>query len=169
MKQPLVRAAKRADEIFGRLEQGLLVGLVCLLFGFSLAQVVLRNFLGTGLVWSDDLLRHGVLWLSFLGATRATAEGRHINIDLLPRVFPAWGRFLAGLASSLFSFLVTLTLAWASCNFVLRERQGGGIAFAGIPYWWVELIFPVCFALMGLRFGAAFINGLAKGPGKMDS
>ncbi|UCG12586.1 MAG: TRAP transporter small permease [Deltaproteobacteria bacterium] len=164
MTTPVSKALQATSQLFGHLEKWILVLLISLLAFFSVLQIVLRNFFATGLVWSDELLRHGVLWVSFLGATRATAENKHIRIDLLPRLLSDRGRFAVGLACSFFSCLVCLVLFWASWNFVKDERLFAGTAFASIPYWCLEVIFPFSFALMALRFGFGFITGLIRGP-----
>jgi TRAP-type C4-dicarboxylate transport system permease small subunit len=153
MSASLVNAAKRADRLLRFVEDGVLVALVGLLVACSLLQIILREFFSTGLVWGDDFLRHGVLWLSFLGAARATAENKHIAIDLLPALVRGRGRIALSTLSSLFSCLVCLILCWASWTFVQGERLNAGTVFAEIPYWWVETVFPFSFALMALRFG----------------
>jgi len=135
------------------LEKGTMVLLVTFLGGFALLTIVLRNFFSTGWIWGDALLRHVVLWLSLLGAARATAENRHIRIDLLPRLLPAGRRGSVAVGCDVFAALVSAVLACAAWRFVGIERAGGGTAFASIPFWWVESIFPVAFALMAVRFG----------------
>ncbi|MGB6929979.1 MAG: TRAP transporter small permease, partial [Syntrophobacteria bacterium] len=142
---------KKISQFLGNLEKWVLVLLLGFLTAFALAQIISRNFLSVGLVWGDDLLRHGVLWISFLGAARATLERKHIRIDLLPRVLPVRLSFIADFMCCLISFVVCLLLLWASWNFVQGERLAGDIAFASIPYWWLELIFPISFALMACR------------------
>jgi TRAP-type C4-dicarboxylate transport system permease small subunit len=159
---------KRASHLFGHLEKWLIVFLFSLLTITSVMQIIMRNFFSAGLVWGDDLLRHGVLWLSFLGAALATLENKHIRIDILPRLMAARGRFVTELICALFSCLVTLVLFWASWNFVQSERLLGDIAFAAVPYWYLEVVFPLSFALMAFRFGFAFVNGLVKGMDRVD-
>ena len=160
---------KRISQFLGNLEKWVLVLLLGFLTAFAVAQVIFRNFFSFGLVWGDDLLRHGVLWISFLGATRATLERKHIRIDLLPRVLPARLSFMADLMCCLISFAVCLLLTWASWNFVQGERLAGDIAFASIPYWCLELIFPISFALMACRFCLNCISGLIRRPEGMET
>jgi len=155
---------KKISQFLGNLEKWVLVLLLGFLTAFALAQIISRNFLSVGLVWGDDLLRHGVLWISFLGAARATLERKHIRIDLLPRVLPVRLSFIADFMCCLISFVVCLLLLWASWNFVQGERLAGDIAFASIPYWWLELIFPISFALMACRFCLNCISGLIRRP-----
>ena len=81
---------------------------------------------------------------------------------------PVGGRFVAQLICAFFSCLLCLTLLWASWNFVQGERLAGDIAFASIPYWWLELIFPFSFGLMAFRFGFNLISGLLKGPDRIE-
>jgi TRAP-type C4-dicarboxylate transport system permease small subunit len=159
---------KRLSRFIGHLEKWVLVLLLFFLAAFAVAQIILRNFFSFGLVWGDDLLRHGVLWISFLGATRATLENKHIRIDLLPRVLPARLSFIADLMCCLTSLVVCLLLLWASWNFVQGERLAGGVAFASIQYWWLELIFPISFALMACRFGFNCVSGLIRKPEGME-
>ena len=155
---------KRISQLLGNLEKWLLVLLLGFLTVFALTQIILRNFFSTGLVWADDLLRHGVLWISFMGATRATLERKHIRVDLLPRVLPGRLSLIADFICCLISLIVCVVLVWASWNFVQSERLAGDIAFAFIPYWWLELIFPISFLLMAFRFCLNCIAGLVRGP-----
>jgi TRAP-type C4-dicarboxylate transport system permease small subunit len=164
MSLALTENAKRLNHLFCQLEKWVLVFLIGFLAVFSILQIVLRNFFSTSLVWGDDLLRHGVLWVSFLGAARATAESKHIRIDLLPRLLPAWSKYVTDLICSFFSCLVCLVLLWASWNFVTFEKLAGDTAFAAIPYWWLEVIFPFSFALMALRFFFIVLDGVLRGP-----
>lgn len=158
------RYVKGIIQFFEDLEKWLFVLLLGSLVTFAVLQIILRNVFSSGFVWGDDLLRHGVLWISILGASRATLEKKHIRIDLLPRVMPARMSFISDFMCCFISFLVCLVLLWASWNFVQGERLAGDIAFASIPYWCLELIFPFGFAIMALRFLFSFASGLVGGP-----
>ena len=162
-------ALRGVSHFLGKVEEWAIVFLLSVLVIFSILQIILRNFFSTGLIWGDDFLRHGVLWISLLGAARATVENKHIRIDLLPRLMSDSGRFVAEIICALFSSLVCLTLLWASWNFVQGERLMGDIAYASIPYWILEVVFPFSFALMALRFGFNVINGLLKGRERTET
>jgi TRAP-type C4-dicarboxylate transport system permease small subunit len=153
---------KKISRFLGNIEQWVLVFLLGFLTAFAVTQIVLRNLLSAGLVWGDDLLRHGVLWISFLGATRATLEKKHIRIDLLPKILPARLGLIADSLCCFVSLFVCVLLTWASWNFVQGERLGGDIAFASIPYWWLVLIFPISFGLMAFRFCLNCISRLIR-------
>jgi tripartite ATP-independent transporter DctM subunit len=70
-----------------RAEDALLVVLLSTMIVLAGTQIILRNFLDSGFVWIDPLLRVLVLWLGLLGATVATRNNKHIRIDLLSKLF----------------------------------------------------------------------------------
>lgn len=75
--------------------------------------------------WVDGFLQKGTLWLAFLGASLATRDGRHIGIDLLPRLAPKKGKLLmrgiAGVVSSIVSFYLARAF-WAAVLVNAEER-----------------------------------------------
>ncbi len=150
----------RLGKITGHVEKGLLVALTGFLVGFALLQIVLRNFFSTGLVWGDTLLRHVVLWIGLLGASRATAENGHIRIDLLTRMLPEAGTRGVELVGNTLSLAVCAALFYASWNFVLTEYESRAVAFASVPYWPLETAFPLCFGLMTIRYAALVAGGV---------
>jgi TRAP-type C4-dicarboxylate transport system permease small subunit len=160
---------RRAGRVFNSVEKWMLIGLVAFLAGFALLQIILRNFFSTGIVWGDTLLRHVMLWVSFLGAMRATAEGRHIRIEILPMVLPARGKYFFGLICNFVPSIVCIVLTVASLNFLEYERQASNLAFSNVPTWWLETIFPVSFAVMAIRFAIHFIEDLARGPKEREA
>ncbi len=126
----------------------LLGGLVTL----AAAQILMRNIFDSGLPWADPLLRLIVLWLTLAGALAATRDNKHIRIDLLSRFLPkrlaAWMDRL----TSAFAAIVCALLAWHGGRLVWFEYQDGTLVAPGIPAWTAELIIPLGFGLMALRF-----------------
>ncbi|UCF65814.1 MAG: TRAP transporter small permease [bacterium] len=118
----------------------------------SFLQVVLRNFFDTGLLWGDILLRHLVLWVGFVGASLATREEKHINVDVLTRLvsqnYVPFIQFLVNLAALVICFI----LAKASYVFLSFEIEAGTTLFLDIPSWYIQIILPIGFGLIGLRF-----------------
>ena len=149
------------DEIIDRVEQTLLVILLSFMILIAFLQIVLRNAFSTGLTWGDPLVRNLVLWVGFVGATMATKEGKHINIDVVSKWFPSFGRNLIECMTHLFSFLVCGLLTYAALKFIKNEAQMGTVTFLGIPSWIPEMILPVTFGLMTFRFILRFIKGFS--------
>jgi TRAP-type C4-dicarboxylate transport system permease small subunit len=136
------------------LEEGVVAVMLLAMIFLTCTQVVLRAFFSSGLDWADSLLRYLVLWSGLLGATIATRQAKHINIDLASRLLPKkWLRWL-GVVINLFSALVCGGLTWSGYLFVKSELEYGGKAtLLGLAHWQLGLIFPLAFALLSLRFG----------------
>ena len=157
----------RVDEIMARVEQILLVTFLGLMIGIAFLQILLRNFFSTGLDWGDSLVRNLVLWVGFIGATLATKEEKHINIDVVSRWLPSLGKNVVTLITHLFSFFVCCGLTYAALKFIKNEIQMENIAFLDIPAWIPEMILPMTFGLMTFRFGLRSFKNLSE-MGKMN-
>ena len=137
------------------LERAVLVLLFSAMILLSFTQVVLRNFFSVGILWADPLLRNGVLWLGFIGASLATREDKHIRIDLLGRFLRPGAAKAVATVTDLFMLGVCLLLAAASRTFVLNEMEFQDtlvtIGDFAVPSWWSQVILPAGFLLISLR------------------
>lgn len=134
------------------LEDGLLVLLLAAMIGLSTAQILLRNLFESGLPWADPLLRLLVLWLALAGALAAARDDRHIRIDLLSRFLTKTLKRTLDRLAALFTALICATLTWQGGRLVWSEYQDGTSLIAGIPGWVAQLVIPLGFGLMALRF-----------------
>lgn len=152
MMKMLSGFAARLQTGFQRLEEGFLCLLLTLMIVLACLQIVLRGVFSGGLLWIDPLLRHMVLWSGLFGAAAATGKGKHIALDVASYLIPApltpWLRLLI----HLFSAVVAVVLTWAAVIFVNNEMDFGGTSLLSIPSWCWNLVFPLAFALIGLRF-----------------
>ena len=142
----------RTDEVIDRVEQTLITILLSLMIAIAFLQIVLRNIFATGITWADPLVRNLVLWVGFVGAAIATREGKHITIDLLPQWVPQQVKTIIGVIIQLFAAFICGLLTFAAVKFVRNESLMGSITFVGLPAWVPELILPITFGIMALRF-----------------
>ncbi len=148
----MVRLLRTLDRALFRLENALIVAILLFMVIFAFLQVVLRDVLGRGFLWGDILLRHLVLWVGFIGASLATRDNRHINIDVFSRFLSPGGQRAVQVVTSLIAAGVSFVLSRAAITFVAMERESGSIVFGNVPTWWLQLIIPIGFAMIGLRF-----------------
>jgi C4-dicarboxylate transporter DctQ subunit len=146
------------DDTVGRLEKFLVAVMLSVMIVLAFLQIVLRNVFSTGISWGDPLVRYLVLWVGFIGAGLATREGKHITIEVFSRWFSIKSQRYLQAFSCLVSALICGLLTFAGWTFVQNEAQMGGTTFLEIPVWIPEVIIPITFALMALRYGfAAFV------------
>jgi C4-dicarboxylate transporter, DctQ subunit len=143
-------------KILAYIEQGIIVILLGVMILLAFSQVILRNCFSTGFMWADTLLRHMVLWIGFIGASIAAHEEKHINLDIISRFTSPRLTHVVRIITSLFPSIVCIFLAHAGWVFLLSEKESEAELFAigGTSYatWWFEIIIPVGFALLAIRF-----------------
>ena len=149
------------NETLGRVEKFLVAAMLSVMILLAFLQIVLRNVFSTGISWADPLVRYLVLWVGFVGASLATKEGKHIIIDVFSRWFSGHRRLYLKAISYLVSACVCGLLTFAGLTFVQNEAQIGGSTFLQIPVWIPQVIIPVTFALITLRFVFSFFAELA--------
>jgi TRAP-type C4-dicarboxylate transport system permease small subunit len=135
-----------------RVEDWLLVATLVVMLVLASGQIFLRNIFDAGLVWSEPTLKLLVLWATLLGAMVATRERNHINIDLLTRLLSPRVQFIQRYFIAWFSAFIVLTIAYASARFVMMEYEEGTTFIGSFPSWVAELILPIGFTSIGLRF-----------------
>jgi TRAP-type C4-dicarboxylate transport system permease small subunit len=135
-----------------RAEDALLVLLLSTMIVLASTQILLRNLFDSGFVWIDPLLRVLVLWLGLIGATVATRNNRHIRIDLLTKLFSRSTNRLIQLVIAQVSAWTCLVIAWYGFQWIRMDYVDGITSFIGVPAWALEVVIPVTFALIGLRY-----------------
>lgn len=133
-------------------EDGLLVILLAGLIVLAGAQIGLRNLLDTSLLWADPVVRVMVLWVGMIGAVVATRFDKQISVDVVSRFLPGRWKAAARVATDLFTAAVSLALMWHSARLLLADRAGGTMVVASMPLWVGELVLPVAFGVIGLRY-----------------
>ena len=133
-------------------EDILLVVILTAMIVLASTQILLRNVFDSGLVWIDPMVRTMVLWLGMIGASIASRHNNHIRIDLLSHYCSNRTNLRIQAVVNLFTAVVCLLIAWHGTRWVHWEYTDQMSGFAGIPAWALEVIIPVSFALIGLRF-----------------
>jgi len=151
LHEQLVEVFSLLSEGLRRLESFLLTLLLFGLMGLGLLQIVMRN-IGVALPWADGVMRSMVLWLAMVAGIMAAGRLRHIRINLIDHWLSnsvlTWFNRLAYLIAAAVCFV----MSWYGLEMVAIEASFGAMAFMNVPTWVVQMIVPIGFALMGLRF-----------------
>ena len=136
-----------------RLEDSCLIILVSLLVLLPLLQISSRSLGLTTPLWIDQSVRLLVLWLAMAGAMLASRDNSHIRIDILDRLVQPRLAGRLTRCGHLIAAGCCATLAWQTGKLTWIDYQDGVDAFLQLPLWLCELIIPLSFAVMALRFG----------------
>ena len=139
------------------IEDWLLVSMLATMVVLAVAQIIYRNVAGGGVIWIDPLLRMLVLWVALSGAVIASRTDNHIRIDFFAKYISGKYYIYIKRLVHLYCVLICGFIAWHSVNFVQMEYEYGTEAFVGMPAWITQLIIPVAFGLMALRYFFLFL------------
>lgn len=140
-------------ECAGRVaEDAVLVLLLGGMIALAAGQILLRNFLNIGFIWSDEALRLLVLWVAVAGAVAASRGDKHINIPIFDRFLPGrWGSLKDSVIHS-FTAAICGVVAWHGALFVRSSHEFGDLLLGGVPAWMLQLVSPVGFGLIAYRY-----------------
>ncbi|MBN2091876.1 TRAP transporter small permease subunit [candidate division KSB1 bacterium] len=153
-----MRILNLIDNWIEKFENALIVFFLSVMILLAFFEIPLSKFIPMNS--SETLLRHLVLWVGFLGATLATREGRHINIDVLSRFLKGRAKNICQIITNFFSMFITAILTFAAYQVIKDSKEFGEtiIIFMEIPTWILQLIFVFGFGLMSFRFLLKAIN-----------
>jgi len=146
--------------VLQKIEDYILISLLLIMITMAVLQIFLRNFFDSGIVWGDSLVRVLVLWIGLIGAMVASRTDNHISIDIISRFLPSHIKKFTTLTVHLFTAVVTAAMAWFSLVFVGMEKADDIIAFGFMPAWVCEIIIPIAFAVISVRYTLFSINQL---------
>ena len=144
-----MKSINRLIHIF---EDSLLISLLISMIVLASGQIALRNFFDMGLVWIDPLLRVLVLWTGLIGATVASRDNKHIRIDLISHFFNKRIHLLIQTMVGIFTTFICGVVAWHGARWVHMDFTDKLLGFSDLPAWTLEIIIPIAFGLIALRY-----------------
>ncbi len=126
------------------LEEVLCAVLFAIMSVITCANVFARYLLKYSFAFTEELVVSFFVWLTLLGAAIAFREQSHLGfsfiVDRLPRRIQKIFLWLsAGLAASLFSFLIYFSLRQIAEEITLGITSSG----IGVPQWWYTIGVPL--------------------------
>jgi TRAP-type C4-dicarboxylate transport system permease small subunit len=154
---------KRIDNFLSKIEGWLIVLMLWLMVLLTFIQVGLRSLYTYGhfqwanallgsIDWSGPFVSLLVLWLTFLGASLLTKEGKHINIDLFSSLLPERWLPMREVLLALVCVFISAIMVKVSIDHIRMEMVFGGAAFFDLPAWSGQIILPAGFALLFFHF-----------------
>jgi tripartite ATP-independent transporter DctM subunit len=140
------------EKIGSRLERWPTTFLLLAMIALPAASAAWRRLGGRDLPGASILAQHITLWIGFLGALLATATGRHLGLSTQELLPDGWPRRSARLYAHAVSAATVALLGFASLTLVRSEWGNHGIVAFGIKTAWSQLVMPIGFAAMALRF-----------------
>jgi TRAP-type C4-dicarboxylate transport system permease small subunit len=158
-----VKIIQRLEDLIKKFEAFFLFLITSFVLVVTFLQVILRNFFHSGITWGDDISRHLVFWIAMFGASLATSDGRHINVEILPRFLSDRWKYLNRVMLEAVAVVICAFLFYYSTNFVKFEREAQeALVSLNIQIWVIALAFPIGFGVITLKFLIRFLRALLR-------
>ena len=152
---------KPLSDAFGRLFDGLAAIAALLLLAMVAlvtADIILRNTLGTGFAWSNEVTEYALYLITLLTAPWLLRRGQHVRIDMVLVLVPPRVAWLCEAAADSLGFAASLILIWYGTIMTVQSARLSSLTIKNLvfPEWWLLWPLPVCFALLALEFAFRF-------------
>lgn len=138
---------------YDRLEEGAIAFLLAVMTLITFGQVIARYVFDYSFVWALELVTFLFAWLIFLGMSYGVRVGSHIGVDALVKALGARTSRVLGAFATLCCIAYALICLWGSWRYVTTMHRIGTLAQdLPIPVWIPQIVLPLGFALLALRF-----------------
>src|SRR4051795_5017151 len=122
------------------------------------ADIVLRNTIGIGFAWSNEVTEYALYIITLLTAPWLLRRGQHVRIDMLLVIVPPRVAWACEAAADVLGLAASLILAWYGAIMTVQSARLGSITIKNLvfPEWWLLWPLPACFALLALEFVLRF-------------
>ena len=89
----------------------------------TLTQIVLRYVFDAPLIWSEELVKLLIVWITFVGAGAVCFDGRHLNVDVFYTMMPGRLRRAVRWLNVALALGFLAILGWTSITLVRIESM----------------------------------------------
>jgi TRAP-type C4-dicarboxylate transport system permease small subunit len=138
-------------QVYGQFMWASAILLMAALMSISVAQVFCRYLLDFSLIWSEELSRGIMLWITFLFAGLAFDKGEIIALDVLRELIPrklALGLLLLGNIAVILLLVLLIKAGWTYARIGGRQIMPA----LQVQQFWVYVSLPVGLAVFLAHF-----------------
>lgn len=122
------------------------------LLGLIVVQIFLRNIVGGGLQWGEEICRFLYVWVCYIGISYGLRMNSHITINAISRMLPEKAqRVLLVLVQVIFLVVLVYLMRGAVNNCVKVREQGQMAQTLKISLNWMFVAAPIGYGLSILR------------------
>ena len=154
---------KSFNNFLSKMEQ-YFIGILLLAIAFLLFINVVLRFFGSSLVWSEEVARYAIVWLTFIGSSVCIYKGAHIGVDAIMNVLGDKGKKILLLSTIFISIIFTIIFTYLSFiitkNVLITNQLSSTLE---IPMVYVYGAMPIGGVLMLIRYTQEFFIQLKGG------
>lgn len=130
-------------KLLTRVFERLLVSIIAFQAALLILSVFFRYILNSPIVWSDEIVRYSLVWMTFAGAALATRDDKHILVDVIDTILSEKGRKITNGFVDLVVIAFMAFLIYYGIRMTDYERGMFGETLTWISYAYVYVSIPI--------------------------
>lgn len=122
--------------------------------GIVLMEIAARGMFSASFIWSEEISRYTLIWMTYFGASAAIRSGEHIRVTVFLNKLPPAALRVAESFGTLACIVFGLAVVYFGFAFIDDTRAFGLISADSnlpVPIWVFQSIIPIGYALISLR------------------
>lgn len=147
--------------------EAVLIGIMLLIMSFlAFLQVITRYVFFYSIVWSEEVTRYLMVWLTFIGAALAICKQDHISIDMFTNFFQKKTGHDFKFVLNLIILIFSICGGYFGLRLIMKTYAMGQLTEATrIPMYLIYCVMEFSFVLMAFH---AFVRLIEKRNTKED-
>ena len=142
---------RKAETIFVEANRWAMIAILSAMAVLVFMNVCLRYFTNHSITWSDEVSRHLMIWLTFIGAGLTLRHGGLVAIDNLQVLLSGRNARLVRIFVAAIMLTFFVTMIWAGKIYVERTMFQTTPS-TRIPFGYIYLAMPIGFGLLIVHF-----------------
>ena len=143
--------------------------LLAVLFIFSFLQVVSRFVFNDPIVWSEEMARLTLVWITFVAAAVVELETGHVRFELLDDMLPPKGKLVLDCVLYLFSTAFLVITAYYGVKMTIAGHKITSVSLDFVRWSYVYISVPLGFLVMEYSITKKLINSFRAVKGTMPN
>ena len=143
-----------------KLEGALSGALLAAGLGIVALEIFGRSVLGASFLWSEEVSRYLLIWMTYFGVAAAVRDESHIRVIILLDRFSGTVRRMAETVICIVCVVFAAFVTWFGLQLVQDSRSFSLMSADSnlpVPIWMFQSIIPIGFALVVLRFAQRLV------------
>jgi len=129
-----------------------------------LVNVALR-LMGSGITWSEELIRYLLILVTFIGMSVCARDGEHVSIEFIPQMLKGKANTILMVVINSVSLIFSIMLTWYSFQlFQFSWKTGQLSPGLGLPIFLIYAVTPLSGLLVTIRYFQQIIKILIPEP-----
>ena len=138
----------------GNLEEIIAAFFLIITTALVILNIIMRYFLNSGIIWSEEVATGCFVWSVFIGAIAAFKHRGHVGVDILVKLLPPTLRWGVNLLMDVILVLLNGYMAYLACLYVAITHTKM-TPVLGVSSAYISSAVPIAFVMMtfyALRF-----------------